>query len=239
MKTVAVDIDGVVADAKDYDDDRPWDQKYAEACLVQGAGQGLRSLVDDGFKVVLHTARWECNRATTLEWLTEHGLKHGTHWHELVCDKLSADVYIDDRAYRFRSWEDVIEDLCPTLEVRSVRGPNPDGVVTKYCVRCEACTQEYVLGVLGVGHTTKSELFRRLGRLGWVKYAPGGDVPTTTWNRQMYLGLPRDWAVWSREEYKKRVTELLLDNKFCPRARGRERLYLAQKQARREVYGGV
>lgn len=48
----------------------------------------------EGATVIVWTARHEGVRARTERWLREWGL----HYHALVMDKLSADVYVDDKA---------------------------------------------------------------------------------------------------------------------------------------------
>ena len=120
MSTVAVDFDGVIhrysrgwADGSIYD--RP----------IDGAFNALRSLMRD-HAVFVHTTRKPSQVARWIERQTGYDIEpaHGwlamppwrKFWNELgillvTNRKLPAIAYVDDRAIRFRSWDQVLADL--------------------------------------------------------------------------------------------------------------------------------
>lgn len=93
-KVVCVDLDGVIADGHD----RPG--RYHLAKLVPGALAALKRFRDEGWRVVIYTARREADRAVTERWLQVKVVPYD----ELVLGKPLASVYIDDRAVRFTGW---------------------------------------------------------------------------------------------------------------------------------------
>lgn len=109
---ICVDLDGVVCRLRDPD------QTYAELEPVPGAIEKLRALRDAGHYVILLTARHmqtcEGNVGqvvarqglTTMQWLDRHGIEYD----ELHFGKPHADVYLDDNAVRFESWDAIAAD---------------------------------------------------------------------------------------------------------------------------------
>lgn len=55
-----------------------------------------------GVIVIVHTARPESYRKLISDWLATHDIPY----HAIVCDKLPADVYVDDKAINPTSLED-------------------------------------------------------------------------------------------------------------------------------------
>jgi len=106
---ICIDLDGVVCELK-----RPG-QTYAELRPVRGAVDKLRALRAAGHAVILSTARHmkTCDGnaglavarigAVTLEWLARHQVEYD----EIHFGKPWADVYIDDNAMRFESWDGI------------------------------------------------------------------------------------------------------------------------------------
>lgn len=104
---ICIDIDGVISQLK-----QPG-QSYADVPPVPGAPEALRRLREQGHYVILHTARHmkTCDGnvglvlarqgATTLDWLARHGVEYD----EIFFGKPWADIYIDDNAFRFESWD--------------------------------------------------------------------------------------------------------------------------------------
>lgn len=96
--TVAVDIDGVIATGTRetvYSSEAGWAYERC-APLMEGIIM-VRKLFESGAKIVLYTARWEKDRGKTEVWLRQYGVPY----HELRMDKPSAELYIDDRAFRY------------------------------------------------------------------------------------------------------------------------------------------
>lgn len=109
---LCIDLDGVVAELR-----RPG-ETYAELAPVPGAVEKLAALRRAGHYVILLTARHmktcEGNVGmvvarqglVTLAWLEEHGIEYD----ELHFGKPHADVYLDDNAMRFESWDEIAGD---------------------------------------------------------------------------------------------------------------------------------
>ena len=99
---IAVDVDGVLA----QESDKPYSDKdpYPDAI------KRINNLYDQGYIIVLYTARYMLRFNGNLEkvrrvcgpelaeWAKRHGLKYHAIEH-----KISADLYIDDRAVRLES----------------------------------------------------------------------------------------------------------------------------------------
>jgi len=107
VKTVAVDIDGVLAaepyKGAVYSTEAGW--CYENCVPLPNGFELVRRLKAKGFRVVLYTARWEANRGVTEKWLRDYGLEG--LYDELRMDKQSAVMYIDDRGFR---WDDARDE---------------------------------------------------------------------------------------------------------------------------------
>lgn len=109
---LCIDLDGVICQLKREG------QSYADLEPVPGAVERVNSLRAAGHYVILHTARHmkTCNGnvglviarqgKVTLDWLARHGVTYD----EIHFGKPHADVYIDDNAMRFQSWDAVAPD---------------------------------------------------------------------------------------------------------------------------------
>lgn len=112
MATICIDLDGVVAGFK-----APG-QTYADVLPVPGAVEKVCSLKASGHRIILYTARHmnTCQGNVgmviarvgeiTLEWLRRHGIPYD----EIYFGKPWADIYIDDNALRFHSWDQIAAD---------------------------------------------------------------------------------------------------------------------------------
>lgn len=106
---ICIDIDGVLAELR-----RP-EQSYTDVLPVKGATEALHAMRAAGHTIILQTARHmkTCSGnvgmvvarqgKVTLDWLARHDIP----FDEIHFGKPHADVYIDDNAYRFSSWEEV------------------------------------------------------------------------------------------------------------------------------------
>lgn len=109
---ICIDLDGVIAQLR-----RPG-QSYADVEPVPGAVEKVRGLRQAGHYVILNTARHmkTCDGnpslvvarqgLVTLQWLDDHGIEVD----EIQFGKPHADVYIDDNAFRFSSWDHIEGD---------------------------------------------------------------------------------------------------------------------------------
>lgn len=106
---IVLDLDGVICPVK-----RP-EESYVDLTPLPGAAGRIRELRKAGHAVIIVTARHmatcEGNVGAvvkrvgklTLDWLEHHGIEYD----EIHFGKPNADVYIDDRAIRFTTWDDV------------------------------------------------------------------------------------------------------------------------------------
>lgn len=112
MSRICIDLDGVIAKLK------TGNETYESVEPVAGAVEKLRSFRAAGHYLIIFTARHmkTCDgnpgkvvarlAKTTLEWLDRHGIPYD----EVHFGKPWADVYIDDNAFRFETWETVNPD---------------------------------------------------------------------------------------------------------------------------------
>lgn len=109
MRRIVVDLDGTICPIKGPG------QSYADLVPNPGAATRLRELRGAGYYIIIVTAR---NMATcegnvgkvmknvgllTMNWLEHHGIEYD----EFHFGKPNADLYIDDRGFRFTSWDAV------------------------------------------------------------------------------------------------------------------------------------
>ena len=109
---ICFDLDGVICKLREPQ------QEYADLEPVAGAVEKLRALKAAGHYIIISTARHmkTCQGnvgmvvarqgAVTLEWLKRHGIAYD----EIHFGKPHAQVYIDDNALRFQSWEAIAGD---------------------------------------------------------------------------------------------------------------------------------
>ena len=109
---ICIDLDGVVCRLK-----RPG-ETYEDVEPVPGAIEKLRELRGHGHYVILYTARHmrTCDgnvgkvmarvAQITLDWLA----RHGAEYDEIHFGKPWADVYVDDNALRFTTWQAIAGD---------------------------------------------------------------------------------------------------------------------------------
>lgn len=112
---LCIDIDGTLCDL------RQPHQTYADLQPLPGAVEKLKTLRQAGHYIILATARHmkTCDANVgmviakqgkiLLQWLEDYGIEYDEIWF----GKPNADVYIDDRGYRFEgNWNDIsIEQL--------------------------------------------------------------------------------------------------------------------------------
>ena len=104
---IVVDLDGTICPI------RQEGEKYENLVPYPGAIEKLKSLHDSGIVIIIQTARnMETQKSNvgrvmknigkvTLDWLE----KYGVPYDEIYFSKPNADLYIDDRAFRFSSWD--------------------------------------------------------------------------------------------------------------------------------------
>jgi len=115
-KRILVDFDGVIH----KNDHWNWNGGKCTGPVIAGAKEAIERLTAGGWEVVIFTARDDRSIITQVEpWLKEnkifkgyicdYGTKAGSSGEMLRVTnrKEPAQFYVDDRAYRFTSWDDV------------------------------------------------------------------------------------------------------------------------------------
>ena len=118
--TIAIDIDGTVADCSKVDLRRVnrHPNEFLKAEPLKDAREAIKCLYKEGHIIVFHTARNYASKQVTKRWL----VKYGFPFHHIVMDKLIAHVYVDDRAINGCNWKRVM---------RSIRNPDLPGRIAR------------------------------------------------------------------------------------------------------------
>jgi hypothetical protein len=95
-----VDLDGVIST-----EERVFDRPLARQ--IPGAREALRKLKAEGHTIVIYTARGWAEYNVTRHWLDQNEIPYDA----LHMGKPIAHVWIDDRAVRFKNWEQTLEEL--------------------------------------------------------------------------------------------------------------------------------
>lgn len=110
---IVIDLDGTICPIKQPN------ETYADLKPLPQAAERIRELRAQGHYVIIQTARHmkTCDGNVglamkkigklTLEWLDKHGIEYD----EIYFGKPNADIYIDDRALRFESWEKIDSEM--------------------------------------------------------------------------------------------------------------------------------
>jgi uncharacterized HAD superfamily protein len=107
--TIAIDVDGTVADGKNFDfckvDKNP--RELLKVKPIKGAVEAVKKLYKQGHQIVFHTSRNKKCKKITQEWLDLHGFPY----HHIEMEKFVSHVYLDDRAIRVDNWKNVMKEL--------------------------------------------------------------------------------------------------------------------------------
>ncbi len=99
-KTIMVDLDGVICSEEQFFN-RPLAQP------IPGAREAIQKLRAAGHTIVIYTARGWGEFKVAEHWLQQNGIEYdGLHMGKPI-----ADVWIDDRAFRFRDWDETLGEL--------------------------------------------------------------------------------------------------------------------------------
>jgi capsule biosynthesis phosphatase len=110
---IAIDLDGTICEVKSPN------QSYENLKPLPGAVEKIKQLRESGHYIIIQTAR---NMATqqsnigkviknigkiTLDWLEKYEIEYD----EIYFGKPNAEIYIDDRAFRFKDWQEITDTL--------------------------------------------------------------------------------------------------------------------------------
>lgn len=110
-KVLAVDFDETIAQYADYPD---------IGDPMEGVQEGLLKFRKAGWKIVIYTCRlnghnhkhedYQKNKEQISEWLKKHEIPYDdfAEWRE---GKIFADVYLDDKGWRFTTWKNAVKIL--------------------------------------------------------------------------------------------------------------------------------
>lgn len=98
--TIMVDLDGVICT-----EERVFERPLAEP--MAGAREALAALRAAGHTIVVYTARGWAEYRVTKQWLDDHGMAYDA----IHMGKPIAHLWIDDRALRFRNWNETLAEL--------------------------------------------------------------------------------------------------------------------------------
>ena len=123
---VCIDLDGVIAELK------KGNETYSDIKPIDMAIEKIKKLKKNGHYIIIYTARHmkTCDGnvskvlakigKTTLDWLERYKVPYD----EIIFGKPWADIYIDDNAFRFKTWDEISSDgsSFPISNEKKLRG---------------------------------------------------------------------------------------------------------------------
>jgi len=94
-------------------------QNYSDVLPLPGAIETLKKLKAEGHYIIIHSARnmAACNNnlgkiiANQAPIFIEWFKKYGVEYDELIFGKPLADIYIDDKGFKFENWNEIKNKL--------------------------------------------------------------------------------------------------------------------------------
>mgnify|MGYP003118900712 CR=1 FL=1 len=117
LKNVAIDFDGVV-----HDFSKGWHDGTCYGAPLPGSLEAIKELSKD-YNIIIFTAKVKPSRPLVngmtghqlvTQWLKNH--KVFQYIDEITCEKPRAQIYIDDKGYRFENWQDTLKQVKSILE---------------------------------------------------------------------------------------------------------------------------
>ena len=107
--TIAIDIDGTVADCStiDFNKVNKNPRELLKAKPINGASEAVKKLYRQGHKIVFYSSRDHGSKVMTRRWLRIHGFP----FHHIEMEKFTAHIYIDDRAINGCDWKRVMKEI--------------------------------------------------------------------------------------------------------------------------------
>ncbi len=98
---IIIDLDGTICS-----EERTYSRSLA--VLKPMAKETINQLYDAGHTIIIYSARTWMEFEMTTHWLHANGIKY----HQLIMGKPIGDVWIDDRAIRFKdNWQEIANEL--------------------------------------------------------------------------------------------------------------------------------
>ena len=112
LKNMAIDFDGVI-----HNFDKGW---YYGTCYgdpLPGSIEAIKKLSKQ-YNIIIFTAKVKPSRPLVngktghelvTEWLNKYGILD--YIDEITCEKPRAQIYIDDKGYKFNTWKQTLKDI--------------------------------------------------------------------------------------------------------------------------------
>ncbi|HUX83946.1 MAG TPA: HAD hydrolase family protein [Chitinophagaceae bacterium] len=97
---IIIDLDGTICT-----EEKQFSRSMAQP--LPGASQKISRLMEEGHTVIIYSARSWQEYEMTRDWLSRNQIPYS----QLVMGKPIGDLWIDDRAIRFTSWQQVGEQI--------------------------------------------------------------------------------------------------------------------------------
>ena len=95
-----IDIDGTICS-----EEKQFSRSMAKP--LDGAQEAISKLKNEGHTIIFYSSRNWAEYEMTIDWLKRHSFP----FDQLILGKPQGDIWIDDRAVRFSSWESVLEKI--------------------------------------------------------------------------------------------------------------------------------
>lgn len=96
---IVIDLDGTICEQKPT-----FERSLAKP--LEYAKETMQRLKDQGHYIIIYTGRGWLEQSMTEKWLKDNGIPYD----QILFGKPYYDIWIDDRAFTFKDWEDV-EDM--------------------------------------------------------------------------------------------------------------------------------
>ena len=97
---IIIDLDGTICT-----EEKTYSRSLAK--VKKGAAKAIEELYNNGHIIIIYSSRTWMEYEMTVAWLKKNKIKY----HQLVLGKPVGDVWIDDRAYTFDKWDNILSKL--------------------------------------------------------------------------------------------------------------------------------
>jgi 5'(3')-deoxyribonucleotidase len=112
LKNIAIDFDGVI-----HDFSKGWHDGTCYGTPLPGSLYAIKEL-SKNYNIIIFTAKVKPDRPLVLgktgtqlvtKWLKDYNVLQ--YINEITCEKPRAQIYIDDKGYRFENWKDTLQNV--------------------------------------------------------------------------------------------------------------------------------